>query len=47
MKTGLTPEGKKLDNAFMPYAFIGEMSDNDQTAIYNYLTSISAVETKK
>ncbi len=46
MKTGLTPEGKQLDKAFMPYAFIGEMNEIDQTAIYNYLKTMQGVKSK-
>jgi mono/diheme cytochrome c family protein len=42
MRTGVNPAGKQLD-PFMPYKYLGNLSDDDLTAIYQYLKSLSAV----
>lgn len=40
MRTGVTPEGKQLDNKFMPYQVIGTFPDDDLKAIYLFLQSL-------
>jgi cytochrome c553 len=36
-RTGKTPEGKVLDSNFMPFAGLGAHSDEEITAVYNYI----------
>jgi len=40
MRTGATPGGRQLDPEAMPWVFFGQMSDDDLTAIYNYLQTL-------
>lgn len=44
MRTGVTPEGKALQNEFMPWNAFKEMTDDELTAIYLYLNSLDALE---
>lgn len=44
LRTGTSPEGKKLDPKFMPWQAIGLMSDLEIEALYNYLKSVPALE---
>ncbi len=39
MRTGVNPAGKQL-NAFMPYKYIGLLSDDELRAMYLYLKTI-------
>ena len=41
MRTGVTPAGKQL-TSFMPYKYIGRLSDDELKAIYLYLKSVPA-----
>ncbi len=43
LRTGTTPEGKKLDPEFMPWPAIGLMTDMEIEAVYNYLKSVPAM----
>lgn len=40
LKSGTTPEGKQMDTKFMPWVAIGQMSDVEIAAVYNYLNSV-------
>jgi mono/diheme cytochrome c family protein len=44
MRTGINPAGKQLDS-FMPYKFIGRLSDDELKAIYLYLKSVPSAAT--
>ena len=46
MRTGVTPEGSNLDPAFMPWEEYARKTDDDLRAIYLYLQSLHALETK-
>ncbi len=46
MRTGTTPYGKQLDPNYMPWISLGKMTDDDLTAMFLYLQSLSAVETQ-
>ncbi|MBK9257836.1 MAG: hypothetical protein IPM42_20470 [Saprospiraceae bacterium] len=39
-RTGITPEGKLLDDQFMPYDGLGAHSDEEIEAVYNYIKSL-------
>jgi mono/diheme cytochrome c family protein len=40
LRTGMTPEGDRLDEEWMPWPAIGRMSDVELRAIYRYLRSL-------
>lgn len=42
MRTGVTPYNRPLDAKFMPYETLANMTDEDLTAIFQYLNSLSA-----
>lgn len=42
MREGITPEGKPLAPAFMPFEAIGKMTDDELAALYLFLQSLSA-----
>ncbi len=42
--TGVTPSGKKLDPALMPWQSMGKMTDDELKAIWLYLQSLPPVE---
>jgi len=44
VKTGVTPSGKKLDPALMPWQSMGKMTDDELKAIWLYLKSLPPVE---
>ena len=44
LRTGETPEGKKLDTKFMPWTAIGLMTDMEAEAVFNYLRSMPALD---
>lgn len=44
LRTGVTPEGDRLDEVWMPWPAIGRMSDVELRAIYRYLRSIRTGE---
>lgn len=44
LRSGETPEGKKLDPKFMPWNGIGLMTDMELEALYNYLKSVPALD---
>ena len=44
MRTGTTPDGRRLDNEFMPWQGIGSMTDDELKAIWIYLQSVPAKE---
>jgi mono/diheme cytochrome c family protein len=45
MRTGNTPYGRQLDSNFMPWKEYGRMNDDDLTALFLYLQSLSALDT--
>jgi mono/diheme cytochrome c family protein len=46
VRTGITPEGRKLDPEMMPTQIIGQASDEELKALWLYLKSLPAVETE-
>jgi hypothetical protein len=44
IRTGVTPEGEALDAGNMPWPTFGKMTDDDLTAIFQYLESLPASE---
>lgn len=44
MKTGTTPDGRKLDNKHMPWVALGMLPEMHQKAIYKYLMSVPAAQ---
>jgi mono/diheme cytochrome c family protein len=42
LRSGLTPEGRRLDEAWMPWPAIGRMSDVELRAIFRYLRTLHA-----
>jgi mono/diheme cytochrome c family protein len=42
MRSGVTPSGRQLDPAFMPWEDYGRMTDDDLTALFLYLQSLPA-----
>jgi mono/diheme cytochrome c family protein len=46
LRTGETPEGRRLDNEKMPWHAIGQLTDDELGALWLYLRSLPAVETK-
>ena len=45
LRTGTTPQGKRLDNEFMPWQHFRGLTDDELTAIYLYLTSLPPRDT--
>lgn len=45
MRTGVTPYGRQLDSKFMPYEGYGHMTDDDLTAMFLFLQSLSSQDT--
>ena len=43
LKTGTTPEGHSMDPKFMPWVAIGQMSDVELEAVFQYLNSVPAL----
>jgi len=43
LRSGTTPEGKNLDPKFMPWPAIGQMTDMEIEAVYNYLMSLEGM----
>lgn len=44
IRTGVTPEGEALNARYMPWPTFGKMTDDDLTAIFQYLQSLPAAE---
>ena len=44
LRTGTTPEGKKLDPKYMPWTGLGTMTDMELEALYNYIRSIPPMD---
>ena len=42
LRTGITPDGRALDPAFMPWQEYGRLTDDDLTALFQYLQSLPA-----
>lgn len=42
LRTGVTPEGKELDRAYMPWPNIGRMTDDELKALWLYLKTLPA-----
>lgn len=42
LRTGITPEGNKLDKRYMPWPVIGKMTDNELHALWLYFRSVPA-----
>lgn len=45
MRTGMAPDGRQLRPEYMPWEEYGRMTDDDLTALFLYLQSLSALET--
>lgn len=45
MRTGVTPDGRELNNEFMPWGVFGKMTDDELAGLFNYLQSLPARET--
>lgn len=45
MKEGKTPDGRQLQNEFMPYSMFGQMTDDELQALFVYLKSIEPLQT--
>lgn len=45
MRSGITPDGHELQDEFMPYSMIGQMTDEELHALFAYLKTIEPVET--
>ena len=45
MRTGATPDGEQLNPGFMPWPFLGRMTDDELSAIWLYLQAQPALET--
>jgi len=45
MREGETPDGRKLQEEFMPYSMIGQMTDEELHALFAYLNTIEPLET--
>lgn len=43
LRSGTTPEGKKMDPKFMPWTAISQMTDMEMEAVFNYLSSLPAL----
>jgi cytochrome c553 len=41
LRTGMTPDGRRLDPEFMPWAFTANMSDGEIQALHAYLATLS------
>lgn len=44
LRTGVKPDGTKLDPMMMPYPLIGQMTDEELRAVWLYLSSLPPVE---
>jgi mono/diheme cytochrome c family protein len=44
MKEGITPDGRHLENEYMPYSVLGAMTDEEMHALFVYLQSIEPFE---
>ena len=40
LRTGVTPEGRQLDNRYMPWKVVGQMTDDELKALWLYLRSL-------
>jgi len=47
LRTGNTPDGRFLNPAFMPWQEYGRMTDDDLTALFIYLQSLSVLEAEE
>jgi mono/diheme cytochrome c family protein len=47
LRTGITPEGKKLDSELMPWPSVGKMTDDELKAIWMYLNTLLPVQTRQ
>jgi mono/diheme cytochrome c family protein len=47
LRTGMTPEGKKLDSELMPWPSVGKMTDDELKAIWMYLNTLPPVQTRQ
>lgn len=47
MREGITPDGRKLRNEFMPYTITAQMTDDELHALFVYIKSIEPFETGK
>lgn len=45
MRTGVTPDGRELDGAWMPWRVVGQMTDDELKALWLFLGSLPAKET--
>jgi mono/diheme cytochrome c family protein len=46
LRTGVTPEGRKLDPVMMPWNYVGQLTNDELKAIWLYLKSVPAIETE-
>lgn len=47
LRTGTTPDGRPLNPAFMPWPGYGRMTDDDLTAVFQYLQSLPSAAAKE
>jgi len=45
MREGVTPDGRKLQEEFMPYSMVGQMTDEELHALFAYLNTLEPVQT--
>ncbi len=44
LRSGITPDGRRLDPRFMPWPSIGQMTDSEIAAVWLYLASLPAAQ---
>jgi mono/diheme cytochrome c family protein len=44
LRTGLTPGGQQMDDAYMPWKRLGQMTDDEMKAVFLFLRSLPATE---
>lgn len=45
MRDGITPDGRELQNEFMPYSMLGQMTDDEIHSLFTYLKTIEPFDT--
>jgi mono/diheme cytochrome c family protein len=45
MRTGITPDGRELQNQYMPWQVFGQMTDEELQGLFAYLKSLPPAET--
>ena len=47
LRSGVTPDGRRLDHRFMPWPYIGQMTDSEIGAIWLYLVSLDTNRSRR